>query len=140
MIIRLGITKQEIAIVQDKGLEQLIGKAKFTDSSDTAVLEDESARVQLRGTALPVADLVTGIVVALKGTAVKGGDFWVSVSSSYFLMVLNQSEHELWGLLLYTGGHDQKPLGSSFVYWWSWSKTSENTARHVHKKIIRFIQ
>lgn len=44
------------------------------------MLEDESARVQLRGAALPISDLVTGVVLAVKGTAVAGGDFWVSVS------------------------------------------------------------
>lgn len=76
-------------ILKDKGLEQLIGKAKFTDASDSAVLEDESARVQLRGSALPTGDLVTGIVVAVKGTAVAGGDFWVSVRPPNFFFLLS---------------------------------------------------
>jgi hypothetical protein len=44
------------------------------------VLEDESARVQLSGEALPVRDLVTGVVVAVKGAAGAGGDFLVTVS------------------------------------------------------------
>lgn len=65
---------------QDQSVEQLVGKSKFTDATDTIVLEDTSARVQLKGSALPAGDLVTGVVLAVKGTAVPGGDFWVNVS------------------------------------------------------------
>jgi len=61
-------------------LEQLIGKTTFSDPTDCLVLEDESARVQLRGDALPVAELVTGVVVALKGSAAASGDFLVTVT------------------------------------------------------------
>ena len=64
---------------QDRGLEQMLGKTKFSDSSDSLVLEDESARVQLRGAALKIGELVTGLIVAVRGSAVAGGDFWVTV-------------------------------------------------------------
>ena len=57
----------------------MIGKTRFSDASDTLVLEDESARVQLRGSALRVGDLVTGLIVAVRGSAAPGGDFWVTV-------------------------------------------------------------
>lgn len=65
--------------MQERGLDQLTGRTKFTEASDSLVLEDESARMQLKGAALPVGDTVTGVVVAIKGAAVPGGDFWVSV-------------------------------------------------------------
>lgn len=61
----------------------MLGKTKFSDSSDSLVLEDESARVQLRGSALRVGELVTGLIVAVRGTAVAGGDFWVTVRSLF---------------------------------------------------------
>ena len=64
---------------QDRGLEQLIGRTTFADPSDSLVLEDESARVQLRGEALPVAELVTGVVAAVRGSASPSGDFMVTV-------------------------------------------------------------
>lgn len=69
--------------LQDRGLELMLGKTKFSDASDSLVLEDESARVQLRGAALNVGDLVTGLVVAVRGSAVPGGDFWATVSPSW---------------------------------------------------------
>ena len=57
----------------------MLGKTKFSDASDSLILEDESARVQLRGAALNVGDLVTGLIVAVRGSAAPGGDFWATV-------------------------------------------------------------
>ena len=57
----------------------LTGSTKFTDAGDTLVLEDEAARMTLRGDALPVGALVTGVILAVRGSAIAGGDFQVQV-------------------------------------------------------------
>ena len=56
-----------------------MGRAKFVGADDALILEDESARMSLRGDKLPVGDLVTGVVMAVRGAAVPGGDFIVRV-------------------------------------------------------------
>ncbi len=63
-------------------MAQLTGRTKFAEPSDTLVLEDESARINLRGEALDVEGLVTGIVVAVRGSAAPNGDFYVTVRVS----------------------------------------------------------
>lgn len=65
--------------LQDRGAAQLVGRAKFVGADDALILEDESARMSLRGDKLPVGDLVTGVVMAVRGAAVPGGDFIVRV-------------------------------------------------------------
>lgn len=65
--------------LQDRGAAQLVGHAKFVGADDALILEDESARMSLRGDKLPVGDLVTGVVMAVRGAAVPGGDFIVRV-------------------------------------------------------------
>ena len=68
--------------VQDASVAQLTGRTKFAEPSDTLVLEDESARINLRGEALDVEGLVTGVVVAVRGSAAPNGDFIVTVRAS----------------------------------------------------------
>lgn len=64
--------------VKDRGASQLVGRTKFVGADDTIILEDESARMKLRGEGLPVGQLVTGVVMAVKGVAAPGGDFQVN--------------------------------------------------------------
>lgn len=66
-------------LLQDRGASQLVGRTKFVGADDSIVLEDESARMKLRGDSLPVGQLVTGVVMAVKGVAAPGGDFQVNV-------------------------------------------------------------
>lgn len=80
--------------MQDHALEQLVGKSKFTEASDSLVLEDVSVRMQLKGALLNVGELVTGVVAAFKGTAAPGGDFWVSVSSSWGATLAQLAERQ----------------------------------------------
>lgn len=68
--------------LQDRGASQLVGRTKFVGADDSIILEDESARMKLRGEGLPVGQLVTGVVMAVKGVAAPGGDFQVNVSSA----------------------------------------------------------
>ena len=49
----------------------------YTSDDDTLVLEDESGRVSLRGDVLDVHGLTTGVVCAVWGKVVEGGDFHV---------------------------------------------------------------
>ena len=65
--------------MQDRGASQLVGRTKFVGADDSIILEDESARMKLRGESLPVEQLVTGVVMAVRGVAVPGGDFQVNV-------------------------------------------------------------
>lgn len=58
-----------------------MGRAKFVGADDCIILEDESARMKLHGQGLPVGQLVTGVVMVVKGVAVPGGDFHVNVSA-----------------------------------------------------------
>ena len=112
--------------MQDRGLEQLIGKTRFTDADDAMVLEDESARVQLRGSSLPAGDLVTGVVVAVRGSAVPGGEFWVTVGLSFVAnsvlgcITTGRSGYWVWLIrpqllqdVLYPGLRLQKPVQST---------------------------
>ena len=69
-------------VLQDRGASQLVGRTKFVGADDTIILEDESARMKLRGEGLPVGQLVTGVVMAVKGVAAPGGDFQVNVCSA----------------------------------------------------------
>lgn len=64
--------------VKDRGASQLVGRTKFVGADDSIILEDESARMKLRGEGLPVGQLVTGVVMAVKGVAAPGGDFQVN--------------------------------------------------------------
>lgn len=68
--------------LQDRGASQLVGRTKFVGADDSIILEDESARMKLRGEGLPVGQLVTGVVMAVKGVAAPGGDFQVNVGSA----------------------------------------------------------
>uniref|UniRef100_A0A7S0RED1 DNA polymerase delta small subunit n=1 Tax=Pyramimonas obovata TaxID=1411642 RepID=A0A7S0RED1_9CHLO len=63
---------------KERSVEPLVRASKLTSDSDTLVLEDEGARVRLSGEALDLAKHVTGIVVAVKGTAERDGNFTVS--------------------------------------------------------------
>lgn len=87
---QLGVKSQAATIVcllefsacillQDRGASQLVGRTKFVGADDSIILEDESARMKLRGDSLPVGQLVTGVVMAVKGVAAPGGDFQVNV-------------------------------------------------------------
>lgn len=62
---------------KDRGTRAALDKTQFCDESDTCVLEDEGARMVLGGV-FPVQELVTGVVVAVRGMAQPGGDFIVS--------------------------------------------------------------
>ena len=67
--------------LQDRGLENLTGRAKLAAPDDTLVLEDASARMALRGAGCPAGPLVTGVVAAVRGAAAPGGDFDVKACS-----------------------------------------------------------
>ena len=71
--------------IQDRGASQLVGRTKFVGADDSIILEDESARMKLRGEGLPVGQLVTGVVMAVKGVAAPGGDFQVNVRAPFDL-------------------------------------------------------
>jgi DNA polymerase delta subunit OB-fold domain len=48
------------AYVKERGLAGHVGAARLTQADDTLVLEDESARMVLRGADLHVGELITG--------------------------------------------------------------------------------
>lgn len=77
--------------MQDRGASQLVGRTKFVGGDDSIILEDESARMRLRGESLPVGQLVTGVVMAVRGVAAPGGDFQVNVWSHTALSALQVS-------------------------------------------------
>jgi DNA polymerase delta subunit 2 len=54
------------------------GRTRFSDPSDQLAIEDEGGRVALTGAALPVGELVTGIVAALRGRVLPSGEFEVA--------------------------------------------------------------
>ena len=60
---------------KEVGLGSEVGSGKFVSDDDSVVLEDEGARVKLRGRAVLVPHLVTGVVMACKGRVVQGGEF-----------------------------------------------------------------
>ncbi|KAK9865862.1 hypothetical protein WJX84_002679 [Apatococcus fuscideae] len=55
--------------VKDRAVGQLLGHTRFTSPDDTLILEDESARMPLTGEALQPGTFVTGVVMAVRGTA-----------------------------------------------------------------------
>ena len=68
--------------LQDRAVGQLLGHTRFTSPEDTLILEDESARMPLTGDALSPGSFVTGVVMAVRGTAVPGAEgFHVQVWS-----------------------------------------------------------
>ena len=74
-------SSQSDSVLQDRGIDRLVGRTKFAEDADVAILEDEGARVVLRGDCLPTSSLVTGVSVAVRGSAAPGGDhFMVQVS------------------------------------------------------------
>lgn len=52
---------------KSRGVKQLLGGTSFTSDDDTMVLEDEGARMVLSGDGLHVHELVTGVIMAVKG-------------------------------------------------------------------------
>ena len=69
--------------VQDRGIETLTGHTSFVSDDDSLVLEDESARMALRGPGMPAGPLVTGVVAAVRGVSSANGDFQVKASSTF---------------------------------------------------------
>ncbi|GAX80094.1 hypothetical protein CEUSTIGMA_g7532.t1 [Chlamydomonas eustigma] len=64
---------------KDRGMKHALGAGcNFCSDSDGLVLEDEGGRMSLKGTCLPVHELVTGVVMAVRGQTEPGGDFIVS--------------------------------------------------------------
>mmetsp|Transcript_34598 Transcript_34598/g.87513 ORF Transcript_34598/g.87513 Transcript_34598/m.87513 type:complete len:484 (-) Transcript_34598:388-1839(-) len=64
---------------KDRGLSAALGATSFCSDDDSLVLEDEGARMALRAdpSVLPVQQLLTGVVVAVRGVHEPGGDFLV---------------------------------------------------------------
>lgn len=62
-------------------MDTLLGHTGFVSDDDTLVLEDESARMALRG-AIAAGPLVTGVVAAVRGTSAPNGEFLVKVCIS----------------------------------------------------------
>ena len=80
---------------QDRGVETLTGRTCFVSEDDSLVLEDESARMALRGQGIDVGRLVTGVVAAVRGVSAANGEFHVKVgrSSVPFLAALSSLVH-----------------------------------------------
>jgi DNA polymerase delta subunit 2 len=53
---------------QDKTVAAQLNAETFCDDSDSLVIEDESARVTLTGAHLDVGALVSGVIIAVRGT------------------------------------------------------------------------
>ena len=66
-------------MLQDRGIETLTGHTSFVSDDDSLVLEDESARMALKGNAIAAGPLVTGVVAAVRGVSSANGDFQVKV-------------------------------------------------------------
>lgn len=64
--------------VKDRALGPHLAGARFTSTDDYMILEDDGARLTLRGDALKVEKLVTGIVAAVRGRCLPNGEFEVS--------------------------------------------------------------
>jgi DNA polymerase delta subunit 2 len=64
---------------QERGVETLTGRTSFVSDDDSLVLEDESARMALRGQGINAGELVTGIVAAVRGVSAANGEFMVKV-------------------------------------------------------------
>ena len=71
-------------------MDRLIGRTKFAEADDVVVLEDEGARVVLRGDCLPSGTLVTGVSFAVRGAAAPGGDHFVVQVRGSFLALCAQ--------------------------------------------------
>ena len=58
----------------DRSLKPLVEGAKFISEGDALILEDEGARMTLGGdgSVLPVDDLVSGVIIAVRGVEVPG--------------------------------------------------------------------
>jgi len=63
---------------KERSAEPLVKGSKFISDDDSLVLEDQGARVRLSGEKLDSNKLVTGVVLAVKGTAERDGVFTVS--------------------------------------------------------------
>ena len=62
-----------------RGMKAALGGASgFCSDTDFLILEDDGGRMSLRGACLPVHELVTGVVMAVKGMPEPGGDFQVN--------------------------------------------------------------
>jgi DNA polymerase II small subunit/DNA polymerase delta subunit B len=77
--------------LQDRGVSQLVERTKFAEADDSLVLEDESARMAVSGDVLSVGDVVTGVIVALRGAANAAGHFLATVIASPFPPLLSCS-------------------------------------------------
>lgn len=64
-------------MLQERGIETLTGHTGFVSDDDSLVLEDESARMALRG--IDAGQLVTGVVAAVRGVSAANGEFHVKV-------------------------------------------------------------
>mmetsp|Transcript_5461 Transcript_5461/g.14757 ORF Transcript_5461/g.14757 Transcript_5461/m.14757 type:complete len:460 (-) Transcript_5461:556-1935(-) len=64
--------------IKDRGMSTALNATSFCADDDKMILEDEGARMALAGAALPVQQLVTGIVVAVRGATDASGSFFVS--------------------------------------------------------------
>ena len=71
--------KRSSTNLQDRGIETLTGHTSFVSDDDSLVLEDESARMALKGNAIAAGPLVTGVVAAVRGVSSANGDFQVKV-------------------------------------------------------------
>ncbi|CAL8463006.1 g2540 [Coccomyxa elongata] len=60
---------------KERGIETLTGHTSFVSDDDSLVLEDESARMALRG--IDAGPLVTGVVAAVRGVSAPNGEFRV---------------------------------------------------------------
>mmetsp|Transcript_31897 Transcript_31897/g.51502 ORF Transcript_31897/g.51502 Transcript_31897/m.51502 type:complete len:474 (+) Transcript_31897:49-1470(+) len=74
MSLKPSILKQ---LARERSFEVAPALAKYISEDDSVVLEDEYGRVKLTGAALDVNSLVTGLVVAFRGSGQSGGDFLV---------------------------------------------------------------
>ena len=63
-------------------MDKLVGHTEFCSPDDSLVLEDESARMALRGAGIAPGPLVTGVIAAVRGTSAANGEFFVKVRIS----------------------------------------------------------
>ena len=63
---------------KDRGLKLNSEAVDFCSDGDYLILEDDGGRMKITGQCLPALELVTGIVLAVRGTAEPGGDFVVT--------------------------------------------------------------
>ena len=82
MPIQEGLDTRHFVALQDRGIETLTGHTSFVSDDDSLVLEDESARMALKGSAIAAGPLVTGVVAGVRGVSSANGDFQVKVLAS----------------------------------------------------------